>query len=52
VIVGLFITTLTDRPASFKATGHRSRYSADCNWNTRQATLALVIPHIASAINI
>jgi hypothetical protein len=26
VIVGLFITTLTDRTSSFKAAGHRSRY--------------------------
>jgi len=34
VVVGLVITTLTDRPASFKAAGHRT--SADCKLSTRQ----------------
>ena len=41
LIVGLFITTLTDRSASFKAVGHLPfrDISADCNWSTRQLLL-------------
>jgi len=37
--VCLFITTLTDRPASIKAACQRSRKSADCNCSTRQLLL-------------
>ena len=49
--VGPFITTLTDRPASFKAACHRPRQSADSNCSTRQLHIALITPHIAHAIN-
>ena len=51
MIVGLFITTLTDRPASLKAAGHRSRYFCRLQRVHKAATLALVTPHIARAIN-
>jgi len=36
---GLFITTLTGRPASFKAARHHSRLSAGCNWSIWQVLL-------------
>ena len=50
MMVGLFISTLTDRPASFKAVGHRSRYFCR-QLEHKAATLALMAPHIARAIN-
>jgi hypothetical protein len=38
VIVDLFITTLTDRPASFKAAGNRPRYFCRLQLEHKAAT--------------
>jgi len=43
---------LTDRPASFKVAGHRSRYFCRLQLEHKAATLALVTPHTARAVNI
>ena len=65
-MLGTFININTDRPASFTAADHRSRYPADCHWSTRQllinmathtlehkaVTVTYSNPHIARAINI
>jgi hypothetical protein len=42
----------TDRPASFKAAGRRSRYFCRLQLEHKAATLTCVNPHIARAINI
>jgi hypothetical protein len=52
VIVGLFINVNTNRPASLKAAGHRSRYFCRLQPNHKAAAVTYVNPHIARAINI
>jgi hypothetical protein len=44
--------TLIVHPASFEAAGHRSGYFCRLQLEHKAATLALVTPHIARAINI
>jgi len=51
-MVGLFITTLTDRPASFKAAGHLSRYFCSLQLKHKAVALALMTPYITCMINI
>jgi len=42
----------TDRPTSFKAARHRSRYLCRLQLENKAATFTYVNPHIAGAINI
>jgi len=52
VIVGLFTNINTERPALYKAGGHRSRYFCRLQLEHKAATVTYVNPHIARAINI
>jgi hypothetical protein len=52
MIVSLFINISTDRPASFKAARHRSRYFCRLQLVHKAATVTCVNPYIARAINI
>jgi len=52
MIVGLFINVNTDRPASLKAAGHRSRYLRRLQLDHKAASVTYVNPHIARAMNI
>jgi len=46
-----FIKINNDRPASYQAAGHRSRYFCRQQLQHRAATLTCFNPHIARAIN-
>jgi len=48
----LNINIHTDRSASFKAAGHRSRYFGRLQLEHKAATVTYVNPHIVRAINI
>jgi hypothetical protein len=52
VILDPFINIDTDRPASYKVAGHRSIYFGRLQLEHKAATVALLNPHIARAINI
>jgi len=52
VIVGLFSTTPTDRPDSFKAASYSSRKICKLQMEHKAVTVTDVNPHVAGAINI
>ena len=52
MFVGLFITTPTDRPDSYKAARHRSKKICRLQLKHKATTVTDVNPHVAGAINI